>query len=39
MYLSPTIGYLIAVAGKLFGILSYLFMKIANHQMEEKKKV
>ena len=31
-------GYLIAVLGKLFGILSYIFMKMANHKVEVKKK-
>ena len=37
MFLSPAIGYLMAVLGKLFGTLSYLFMKIANHHVEDKK--
>ena len=35
---SETVGYIIAIAGKLFGNVSYLFMKVANHQVEEKKK-
>ena len=37
MLLNPWAGYLIAVAGKLFGILSYLFMKVANHKVEQSK--
>lgn len=37
MLLNAWAGYLIAVAGKLFGILSYLFMKVANHQVEKSK--
>ena len=35
---SEAVGYLIAIIGKLFGNLSYLFMKVANHQVEERKK-
>ena len=37
MIISPAIGYLLAVVGKLFGNLSYLFMKIANHKVEHEK--
>ena len=37
MLLNAWEGYLIAVAGKLFGILSYLFMKVANHKVESSK--
>ena len=37
MLLGPWSGYLIAVLGKLFGILSYLFMKVANHKVEQSK--
>ena len=38
MLLSSVGGYILAILGKLFGTLSYLFMKVANHQVEEKKK-
>ena len=27
-----------AIIGKLFGILSYIYMKIANHKVEDAKK-
>ena len=30
-YMPQAFGYLLAVLGKLFGTLSYIFMKIANH--------
>ena len=36
--LAQAYGYLMAVLGKLFGTLSYLFMKMANHKVEEEKK-
>ena len=37
MFVSSMVAYVIAVIGKLLGTISYLFMKVANHKLEEKK--
>ena len=38
MQYKVVIGYIMAIIGKLFGILSYIYMKLANHKAEEAEK-
>ena len=38
MQYKVVIGYIMAIIGKLFGLLSYIYMKLANHKAEEAEK-